>query len=408
MFRFLSRPSSKSAAPVRQARPSLERCESRDLLSAGPVYQAAARQVVIAGTVASDTTTVSTTSTLVVVRFNGKVKAFNRAAVDRVLFSGNAGNDTFVNNTGLRSIVNGGVGDDRLTGGSGDDWLDGGSGNDDVLGRTGDDRLLGSSGDDSLDGGLGSDDVFGGLGDDRANRGRNDRVSGCERFELHATLTGVSGASGEAEFKPGTKVNRNFEAEVFGLAANQAYDVVVNGTVLGTLQTNSAGHGELKLTDASLSIPDGATIAIRSGGTDVLTGKFSNTQGGDDGGDDDDGDDDNGGGGGGNNGGSGKDRTKVEYKAVLTGTSGATGESEFKLGQRIKRNFEAEVFGLQPGTRFDVVIGTAVIGQLRIGALGHGELKLNNPNLPIQAGTVIAIRGLDGTTVLSGTFRRVS
>ncbi|MCX7420106.1 MAG: hypothetical protein NT013_11285 [Planctomycetia bacterium] len=93
-----------------------------------------------------------------------------------ITFNGNAGNDTLVASTILRSVTfSGGVGNDTFLGGNGNDFADGGSGNDSLSGGNGDDslgggdgndKLSGDTGDDSITGGAGADSISGGTGDD--------------------------------------------------------------------------------------------------------------------------------------------------------------------------------------------------------------------------------------------------
>ena len=64
-------------------------------------------------------------------------QSFAASEVQSILFNGRAGNDVFINSTGLRSVAAGGAGDDTLVGGSGDDVLIGEGGNDLLYGRGG-------------------------------------------------------------------------------------------------------------------------------------------------------------------------------------------------------------------------------------------------------------------------------
>src|SRR5215217_1867459 len=64
------------------------------------------------------------------------------AAITRLSIRGDAGDDTITNDTGFRSNIQGGAGDDSLTGGSGDDSITGETGLDTADGRAGDDVLF--------------------------------------------------------------------------------------------------------------------------------------------------------------------------------------------------------------------------------------------------------------------------
>lgn len=94
-------------------------------------------------------------------------KTFGVGEVQRVEFTGGAGNDTFTNDTALPCRAFGGEGLDVLFGGGGDDRLSGQGGADKIDGRGGNDTLWGGAGDDSLTGGAGNDEQVGGADRDR-------------------------------------------------------------------------------------------------------------------------------------------------------------------------------------------------------------------------------------------------
>src|SRR5262245_10302558 len=75
-------------------------------------------------------------------------KYFPLAQVKSIAFQGLDGNDSFTNNTWIKSTGSGGPGLDILTGGSGADLLSGGDGNDVLEGRRGNDSLRGGAGSD--------------------------------------------------------------------------------------------------------------------------------------------------------------------------------------------------------------------------------------------------------------------
>jgi hypothetical protein len=93
-------------------------------------------------------------------------KTYWGPGVTKLSFNGRAGNDKFINLTGLPSQALGDVGNDELIGGSGDDWFSGGAGNDTVTAGAGKDTMLGSSGNDRIDGGSGDDLLYGGTNND--------------------------------------------------------------------------------------------------------------------------------------------------------------------------------------------------------------------------------------------------
>ena len=80
--------------------------------------------------------------------------------------------------TSLFLTVNGDSDDDVLAGGQGDDTITGGTGNNTLSGGDGDDTLTGGPGDDTLAGGMGGDTLTGGLGNDVFDEG--DSLSGTD------------------------------------------------------------------------------------------------------------------------------------------------------------------------------------------------------------------------------------
>jgi len=62
--------------------------------------------------------------------------------VNVVMFAGLGGDDTYRNDTAIRSILSGGVGNDRITGGPGKDTIRGGDGVDFAFGRGGVDACV--------------------------------------------------------------------------------------------------------------------------------------------------------------------------------------------------------------------------------------------------------------------------
>ena len=91
-------------------------------------------------------------------------QSFSKSAVSKVIFIGFDGDDEFVNETPVESLILGNGGNDTLIGGIGIDVVNGGDGDDTIVGDGGDDRLIGGPGADVIEGGLGNDRVFGGEG----------------------------------------------------------------------------------------------------------------------------------------------------------------------------------------------------------------------------------------------------
>ena len=93
--------------------------------------------------------------------------------VDKIVFHGNGGDDTLINNTSIPVDAYGGAGKDTLTGGGAGDYLNGG-GEDDILnGGSGKDSLWGGIGNDSLRGNDGLDYLYGEAGNDTLSGGND-------------------------------------------------------------------------------------------------------------------------------------------------------------------------------------------------------------------------------------------
>jgi Ca2+-binding RTX toxin-like protein len=112
---------------------------------------------------------------------------------------GLAGDDTITvdvpGNTGLKTLVRGGTGNDLITTGDGDDLLFGGGGSDTLVAGRGHDLIRGDRGDDALIGSLGDDTLFGGRGHDtlRGGAGR-DRLSGGADRDVLFGRVGIDAA----------------------------------------------------------------------------------------------------------------------------------------------------------------------------------------------------------------------
>ena len=162
------RPTRSGPARTRFA-PRVEALEARDV----PTSAVINGNLVIRQSSLSDEATVRGVGTTLLVvtekigTFSFTPRSIPRASVTgRIVYYGLGGNDTFINNTALRSAAYGGAGNDRLYGGTNTDWFHGDTGNDLLDGRAGDDFLRGVAGNDSLLGGDGNDYLYGGAGDD--------------------------------------------------------------------------------------------------------------------------------------------------------------------------------------------------------------------------------------------------
>ena len=96
------------------------------------------------------------------------VGTIRESRVTTIRIVGGAGDDTITvaipGNTRIKTVLDGGVGNDTITGSDGNDTIFGGPGNDTLNGGRGNDALRGGAGDDSLIGGQGNDTLQGDTG----------------------------------------------------------------------------------------------------------------------------------------------------------------------------------------------------------------------------------------------------
>ena len=161
----------------------VERLEPRVVLASGIAFDPSSRTVSIVGSQGGDVADVRQQGGEIVVSLNSAEAQFSRTinagAVDRIVFTGLAGNDTFTNRSSIASRAHGGPGADVLRGGGGLDTFFGGGGSDQILGDGGNDELWGGAGDDVVVGGPGSDSIRGEGGDDVIRgSGGGDMLSG--------------------------------------------------------------------------------------------------------------------------------------------------------------------------------------------------------------------------------------
>lgn len=203
----------KTRTNAPRARLGLDRLEDR----ATPTASVVNGNLVIVGTTGNDNVAVFRVGDNFRVREGTTVSNFATASVTgNVQFTGDAGNDRFVNLTALPTVADGGAGNDVLIGGFGFDTLTGGDGNDvlsanldtkgstitgglgvdHIAGSRGNDTIIagtggttegdtgrnfvaGLGGDDTITGGAGDDVISGGFGNDTINGGAgNDRLFG--------------------------------------------------------------------------------------------------------------------------------------------------------------------------------------------------------------------------------------
>ena len=122
---------------------------------------------------------------------NGAVVASRlEANVHTIRVFGGRGDDSITvdvpGNTRIRTVLDGGGGNDTIRGGDGNDTIDGRDGDDSLNGGGGDDTIRGGRGNDSVVGGAGNDALYGEAGADtlRAGAGRNllNGGAGVDRF----------------------------------------------------------------------------------------------------------------------------------------------------------------------------------------------------------------------------------
>lgn len=221
--RFSRATTSRAPAPA-----ALERLESRRLTWAEPSAALVGDRLVIRGTDAADTISVTLDAvgfetyryavTIAPATGAALSQTFPETRVRRVAVAAGPGDDQIsVSPPGLsytpfprpgrrpaihnrvnagdgNDTVLGGSGIDLLIGGRGDDRLDGGAGRDVVIGSAGNDRIVGSDGDDLLTGGPGDDELNGAAGNDTLLGGTGNDVLGAIDSDI---------AGGPLEDEPG-------------------------------------------------------------------------------------------------------------------------------------------------------------------------------------------------------------
>ena len=175
------KPSKRSAS--RQAGPSYDTLEGRNLL-ASIFLNSSAGDLYVGGDSDNNVALVyeNTAANRVTVTMDDiQSRSFDRTDINRVIFIGLNGNDTFTNRSSVPSLILGGNGNDKLYGGSEADRIVGGRGDDFIDGGFGNDSLVGSFGNDEIEGGLGNDRIFGSAGSNTLRgEGGNDVIYGSD------------------------------------------------------------------------------------------------------------------------------------------------------------------------------------------------------------------------------------
>jgi hypothetical protein len=229
--------------------------------------------------------------------------------------------------------------------------------------------------------------------------------------DLGAALAGETAATGEAGFETKTEhgqTESSFEIEVINATAGLDYDVLVDGTRVGSVHTNSVGKGKLEFKthpEAGESgfpsnwpgVSSGSVISL----TGLVTGTLSESGSGKH--DDSDGDgirneyDDDG----------------TDGRGLLTGPGVETGhvkfETEMEHGTSV-RSFEVTALNLTAGATYTVTVDDIAVGSLVADARGHGRLKLSDTPehddlpFPIDFPAVTTNTVVKVGSVLSGTI----
>ena len=201
---------------------------------------------------------------------------------------------------------------------------------------------------------------------------------------LVATLSGVTGASGQVKFTPSTTAGQNtFVLSVSGLTANQTYSVQVDGTAVGQVSTDTSGNGSVTLSNLTAAIAAGSVVTVvdtsTTPSTTVLTGTLAASDGCHGG---------------------------HRLTASLTGSMGS-GSATFHPDEN---SLKVAVSGLTAGATYTVQVGdsttttSTTVGTITTDANSSGKLSVSNLAATIATGTTISVVDSSGTIVLTGTF----
>jgi hypothetical protein len=194
---------------------------------------------------------------------------------------------------------------------------------------------------------------------------------------LHANLTGDSGAQGCAQFNGD---NQTLHVQVEFATPNTSYDVSIDGTKVGQINTDADGLGALETTVGNLTVSAGSKLVIGDAASPLLTGTF--VAPGDDGG------------------GRGSTGDTV-YDGQLSNSAGATGSAEFDA---TTGTLSVAIAGAAASTSLDVSIDGTSVGSIATDANGAGQLSVPSFSaVAIKDGSAITVGDPNGDA-LSGTF----
>jgi hypothetical protein len=182
---------------------------------------------------------------------------------------------------------------------------------------------------------------------------------GCAaRATLVATLTDASGASGQASFNATTGV---LNVQVQGAAASTSLNVAVDGTMVGTVTTDTSGNGRARLSNVTAQA--GSTITVGD-----LQGALS----------------------------------QLKLTASLSGATGVTGSADFNT---LRDRLHVAIRGAAPNTAYNVMVNDVVVGQVTSNSSGSAKLNVSPSSGTIQAGSTISVSDtLGNAPILQGTF----
>ena len=179
-----NRTARSSRSDRRKSHLRVESLEGRIVLTAGMAFDARSGVLTIEGGAANDVCVVRQTGQTLSASLNlgggaTETRSLKTSDVKLIVFKGLGGDDSFTNESRIRAVANGGLGNDTLRGGRNADEIRGGQGSDKLFGNGGNDILWGGGGDDFAEGGEGNDREYGEAGDDDLHGGRgSDTISG--------------------------------------------------------------------------------------------------------------------------------------------------------------------------------------------------------------------------------------
>ena len=215
-----------------------------------------------------------------------------------------------------------------------------------------------------------------------------------DRTELTAKLADPNGtATGTATFKTYTEdgvTETTLKVSVTGATASSTLSILVGGTTVGTLTTDSTGAGSVVLStnpkgteQAFTTAPTGVTAGT-SVDVDTLTGNLAVAT---------------------HTGGGCQSGERSTFTAALTDpNSTATGTATFTSTTKhgvTSTTLNISVTGAAASTALDVLIGTTSVGTLTTDDTGAGTLKVTSGLPTVDGTTTIKVGSLSGTFAAS-------